>query len=280
MKKIRNCKSGALNTGTSKCPLDFKQIKYALIMAHGQKLPEQLTAQTFEKLCHDDLPARVCPVGEFVDYAKEGGEVQTSNVGYGPTAPNGVSAQKDTLTLGKSDDALRASLLRGMNEPRDVYFVDGDNIIYGYDDGTDILAGIPMSSVYPDGAVFSGAEKAPMTVNFCYADIRDALEHINFMQLDFDISSVAMGLVGVILKEVSTGQYKIIEEIGGLDRTEEFGQAIQTGASTCVLNGSTVTYKSGQIAITSDSTPTLAAPSVLYAAEVKGIYYVRTEKTK
>lgn len=280
MKRTRNCNSAAMSTGISKCPVDMTRIKGALIVERGKALPADLDAAKLEQLCHDDRPERVYPLFTFVEFARNGGEVQTGNTGYGPTGVTGLSARTDTFTMAKADLGLASSLMKCMQHYFDAYFVDDKNNIYGYDGGDGKLKGIQMAAIYSDNPVFSsGTDKTTMTVSFCYEDVQDAMENMNFMPADFNVSGSAYGLTPVVLCEVKSGKYAIIEEKGGYDRTEEFGEALADGAGTTIVGATSVEYADGVLSITAsgDSQPALAKPSVLYAAGVKGVEYVRTE---
>lgn len=273
--KIRNCKGNALSTGVSACPYDREKVIMAIVVAHGQKLPGDLSGDTLEELCHADRPARIMPIGQFVEYAKSGGEPNVAAVGYGPNQVSDVSALTDQFTMGVFNDVLAQSLSRTMNSLFDVYFVDKNNVLYGFDDGTDTLAGFPMASVYPTITQFptSGA-KATLLVNFCYQDARKAFENTNYEQLDFNASSFVYGLTPVKFHKVEANKYKIIEAIGGLDRTAEFGEIIGK-TPTAVLKGTTtgVTYDEDTetITISTSTTPQLKSPAELYKAGIKGI---------
>lgn len=273
--KVRTCKGNALITGASACPYDREKIVMAIVVAQGQKLPADLSGDILEELCHADRPARIMPIATFVEYAKSGGEPNVSAVGYGPNQVSDVSALTDTFTMGTYNDVLAQSLSRTMNTLYDVYFVDKNNVIYGLDDGTDILAGFPMASIYPTITQFptSGA-KSTLLVNFCYQDARKAFENTNYEQLDFNVASFVYGLVPVKFLSVDTNKFKIVEAIGGLDRTSEFGEIIAK-TPTAVIKGSAtgVTYDSDTetLTISSTTTPTLKTPAELYTAGVKGI---------
>ena len=39
MRKIRTCKGGRMNTGSSACKIDWKKVKGAIMVEHGVKLP-------------------------------------------------------------------------------------------------------------------------------------------------------------------------------------------------------------------------------------------------
>ncbi len=273
--KIRTCKGNALNTGVSACPYDREKIIMAIVLAHGRKLPADLTGDALEQLCHADRPARIMPISQFVEYAKSGGEPNVAAVGYGPNQVSDVSALTDTFTMGVFNDVLAQSLSRTMNTLFDVYFVDKNNVIFGMDDGTDTLAGFPMASVYPTITPFptSGA-KATLLVNFCYQDARKAFENTNYEQLDFNVSTFVYGLTPVKFVKVENNKYKLVEAIGGLDRTAEFGDIISK-TPTAVFKGSAtgVTYDADTetITISAASTPQLKSPAELYEAGIKGI---------
>ena len=86
------------------------------------------------------------------------------------------------------------------------------------------------------------------------------------------------GLVPVDLVENAAGKFRVIESIGGYDRTEEFGAAIATGAAS-VLNGvTTAAYADGVLTITpaQGATPSLKNPSVLLVNDIPGIEWNRT----
>lgn len=273
--KVRTCKGNALSTGVSACPYDRDKIIFAIVVAHGVKLPADITGDTIEELCHADRPERIMPIGQFVEYAKNGGEPNVAAVGYGPNQVSDVSALTDAFTMGTFNDVLAQSLSRTMNTISDVYFVDKNNVIYGMDDGSDSLAGFPMACVYPTITQFptSGA-KATLLINFCYQDARKAFENTNFEQLDFNASSFMYGLTPVKFHKVEANKYKIVEAIGGLDRTAEFGDIIAK-TPTAVLKGNStgVTYDEDTetITISASATPQLKSPAELYKAGIKGI---------
>ena len=276
MRKVRNCNSSQLNTGVSKCQVDFEKVKGAIIVERGVKLPVDITGEKLEELCHADRPNRAMPVFLFVEYAKNGGEPQVSAIGYGGNQVSSVNALTETYTMDKFYEALNASLLKTMNTPFDVYFFDADNLLYGYNDGTDVLAGIPMSTIYPIATPHpTSSAKSTMTLNFCYEDAQDALENFDYVQLDFDPKRFAIGLVSVQIVNVEDTKYKIIETIGGYDRTAEFGSLIADKATSTLTGVSSAQYDEENEVLTltleDGKTPKLKSPAELYEAGIKGI---------
>lgn len=276
MRKIRNCNSTKLNTGVSKCQIDFAKIKGAIIVEKGVKLPEDLTGEKLEELCHAERPNRAMPVFVFVEYAKNGGEPQVSAVGYGGNQVSSVNARTDTFTMDKFYEALNSSMLKTMNTPFDVYYFDEKNMLYGYNDGTDVLAGVPMSTIYPIVTPHpTSSAKSTMTLNFCLEDAQSAMENVDYIQLDFDPKRFAIGLVGVQVVQIEGTKYKIVEAIGGYDRTPEFGALIADKVTSTMTGVSSAQYDSENEVLTltleNGKTPKLKSPAELYEAGIKGI---------
>ncbi len=281
MRKTRTCDSAELNTGGSACPIDWDKIKGAILVEHGKKLPVNLTAESLAEACHADRPDRVFPILTFVEYAKTGGEAQVSAVGYGPNQYNGINAQTDTFTLPRFDEMLNAELIRCASKQWDVYYFDGKKTLIGYNDGTEQLAGIPMSSVYPGSTPFStSSAKSSMTVNFAHLDAEDSQLNFDYIKLDFSPVNVVRGLTEVMLVEETSGKYKVVESIGGYDRTAEFADALSTNAEQVFTGVTSASYDKGLLTITpSSGNITVKQPSVLYANDIKWVDFVKIVKT-
>lgn len=282
MRPLRTCVSAQLNTGVSKCPPDFENMKGAILVSPGTKLPADLTAEKLEKLIHANLPDRAYGIVRFTEYAKNGGEVQTSANGYDGEAPTGVSARKDTFNLNKFYPELMAALTSTYTEPRDVYFFDDNNMLYGLNDGTDVLAGYPMTSVYADATPFNtSSAKATMSVVFAHENAKRAFIDFDYIQLGFNPQKCVLGLTPVKLEKIGTSgnAYKLYEKIGGYDVTSIYGPLIVSAGNT-VINGATsaVTYDDNAQTLTIASTGgadiRLKSPSVLYENDIKGIEQV------
>lgn len=277
MRKIRTCAGTRINSGSSACKIDWSKVKGAIMVEPGKKLPDDITGDKLAELCHAERPNRIYPISPLIEYAKNGGEAQVSAVGYGPNQFNGLNAQTDTFTLAGFDEALNAQLLKAASREWDVYFLNKDNMLIGYNDGTDSLAGIPMSTVYPTVTQYptSGA-KSTMTVSFCHMDAEDSQMHFDFIQLDFDPKYFLRGLVDVKFVSTTNNKYKIVEKIGAYDRTPEFGQLIADKAAEVLNNVTTATYADGVLTITpkDSGVPSLKAPSVLFENNIKYIEQV------
>lgn len=278
MRKIRNCNASALNTGISKCPIDFSRIKGAIIVPEGTKLPADLTGDKLEELAHEDQGARAYGTPVFVEFAKNGGEAQTGSTGYGGVQVTGYSDRTDTFTLDAFYPEVMSGFVKNCNRKYGAYFYDDNNVIYGVNDGTEVLAPYAMNSIYADATPYrtSGAA-ATMNLCFAYSDAKEAFANFDYVQLDFNPRKYVLGLTAVELAKVGDGnKYKIVEKIGGYDLTALYGEAIASAAS--VISGATttaITYSADDetltIAASDGAVPKLKSPKVLYAAGIKGI---------
>lgn len=277
MSRIRSCASNSFFTGKSVCEIDYDKIKYLLLTKHGVKLQYD-TLDNLRAMCHADLPNRAYGFPQIVNWEPNGGEVQTSQVGYGPNVYNGVSARTDAFTVDKFRHYLRAEILKNVDEEFDMYLIDAKNNLYGLNDGTDELAGIPVT-IYPSGNDHPGAsDKASLAVNVSYVDVEEYMMKLDVVPLDYAARSAVYGLMPVTLEKVgSTGNnYKLVEYYGKGEATAKFGELISDNVAS-VLNGATAaTYDATNnyitVTLASDSTaPTLKAASVLEANGIYGI---------
>lgn len=270
MSKYRQCPGTAtFNTGSSVCPLDPGKVKAIILTLQGHKLPAELSAESIEAACHGDRPNRIFPIKTIVEYAPSGGEAQSSAVGYGPTKVTGYSARADVWTLEDYDMSLQANLAAAKNVAFDAYFVDDNNVIYGINDGTDELAGIPLSGVYPNTQPWdtSGAN-ANLTITTMFKDWEKYIKNASVRQADFDVVEALRGLVYVDIVQDGEG-YLVVEHFGGLDVTSYYGELIATNATSVLPEATGVSYEDGKLKAT--GTVALAAPSVLQSVGVLGI---------
>lgn len=263
------------NTGLSKCPLDPDKIKGIILVQHGYKLPENLTAEALKAACHADRPARLLPILNIVEYAPSGGEAQVGATGYGPNRITGYSARTDTFTIGEYDLALKANLANAKNVALDMYPFDINNVIYGVKDGTDKLAGIELSGVYPGGQDWdSSGQEANLTVNAMFKDVEKYMKNQDVIVADFNIEDALTGLVYVdLVQSGAAGSYKLVEHFGKLDVTSYYGAAFKASSNKSVIVGaSAIDYEpANQVLKVTGTVSGLALPSVLYAAGIEGL---------
>lgn len=281
MRKLRTCDSAQLNTGFSKCEIPYDKLLGAIVVPYGTKLPADLTADKLEELAHEDPATRISVIRRFVEAAKNGGETQTSAVGYGPEQITGISARKDTMTIDRYSIAVDAAISKAGNNKCGVYYYDCDGILYGINDGTDVLAPFPMSNIYSDSTPFkTSGNAAQLTVTFSHEDAKLSKENADFVKLDFHPDKVEnVALTEVVLKKStdSGSSYKLYEKVGGYDVTPIYGPLIVAAGDT-VINGSTsaATYNEadGTLTIAGTGEVSLKSPKILYQNDIKGIIQV------
>lgn len=269
----RKCPGVAtFNTGSSVCVLDPGKIKAIILTIHGHKIPTEKTAEAFEKACHADRPGRIFPIKTIVEYAPSGGEAQTSATGYGPTKVTGYSAKNDVWTLQDYDASLKANIMAAKNVAFDAYFVDENNVVYGVNDGTEDLAGIPLSGVYPGGQDWdSSGTEANLTIATMFKDYEKYVKNADVRAYDFDVVDALKGLVYVDLVSTESNKYKLIEHFGKLDITEYYGELLAKNAETALNGATSASYADGVITTVGEGSITLASPSVLQESGITGI---------
>lgn len=281
MRKLRTCDSAHLNTGVSKCPPNFGKKKMAIIVPYGTKLPADLDADKLEELAHAALASRIYGVGTFTEYAKNGGEAQTSTDGYGPEEVTGYSPLKETYNLAYAPE-VHAAFVRAKGSKWGVYFIDEGGLLYGENDGTDTLAPFPMANIYTDVTPSpTSSAKASMTITFSYEDTETAYRNYDYEKLGFNVRNLVLGLTQVSLEKVgaSGDKYKIVEKVGGYDATEIYGPLIATAGAT-VIEGATAASayneadKNLTITATGSAAVRLKDPATLFEKGIKGIEQV------
>lgn len=275
MARIRTCAGNSFFTGKSVCDIDYNKIKYLVLVKHGVKL-EYDSLANLRAMCHADLPNRAYGFPQIINWEPNGGEVQTSQVGYGPNVYNGVGPRTDAFTIDKYRHYLRAEILKNVDEEFDMYLIDAKNNLYGLNDGTETLAGIPVT-IYPSGNDHPGAsDKASLAVNVSYIDVEEYMINLDVVKLGFSASSAVYGLMPVTLEKVGTtgNNYKLVEFYGKGDATAKYGELIADNASNVLTGATAATYDAENkyltITLATGATaPTLKLASVL---ETNGIY--------
>ena len=262
--------AAGFNTGQNFCPLQPGKAKAVILVYHGKKLPAELTADNLEKACHADGQDRIFPILGISEYCTSGGEANTSEHGYAGTSITGYSPRTDTFTLAKFNMALQANLVSNKATTFDMYVVDENDVIYGIDDASDSLAGIPLTGVYPTGQPFSSSgQVAYLAFNALYADIEAYMKNASAKGATFNVPGALTGLVFAEFIQVGEGKYKLVDHYDRTDLTSYYGALIAEHAETVLTSGTSVSYTEGVLTITGE--PKLAVPSVLQENGIIGI---------
>lgn len=271
---IRSCGSASgFNTGQNYCPFQPGKVKGLILTIHGKKLPKELTAESLEQACHADYPERIYPIMGISEYAVSGGDANTSENGYAGSEITGYSARTDTFTLAKFNLSLQANLVANKSTLFDMYVILEDNIIWGMDDGSDTLAGHPLSGVYPTGQQFtSSGQKAFLAFNAMYSDIENSMKKATIKQVNINLETSLKGLSYVDFVPTGAGQntYKMVDHFDRTDITPYYGAQLSEKATTVITGVTGMEYSNGVLTATG-GTPTLKLPSVLQTNGILGI---------
>jgi hypothetical protein len=151
-----------------------------------------------------------------------------------------------------------------------MYVVDENDVIYGIDDASDALAGIPLTGVYPTGQPFSSSgQVAYLAFNALYADIEAYMKNASAKGATFNVPGALTGLVFAEFIEIEDGKYKLVDHYDRTDLTAYYGAQIASKAATVLVSGSTASYSDGVLTISGE--PKLATPSVLQENGIIGI---------
>lgn len=262
--------AAGFNTGQNYCPLQPGKAKAIILTYHGKKLPKNLTAESLEVACHADGQDRIFPILGISEYATSGGEANTTENGYAGSSITGYSPRTDTFTLAKYNMALQANLVANKATTFDMYVVDENDVIYGIDDASDELAGIPLTGVYPTGQPFSSSgQTAYLAFNALYADTEAYLKNVSAKGATFNVPGALVGLVFAEFIQIGDNQYKLVDHYDRTDLTTYYGADIAKNAATALIEGTSASYSNGILTIT--GTPKLATPSVLQGIGIIGI---------
>lgn len=243
MEQVRDCGSGRFNTGHSRCPLVPEYIRAIILAERGVKLPTKITLEELEKALHADRPGRLYGVKNVVEFAPNGGEVQTSNTGYGSTEVSGYSAYTAAFTMEKFDAGFRANILRIKNTPMQVWYVDKNNVIWGENDADGSLKGFDLSGVYISGQDNSASgTRANNVLNLMYTDVEKSWMYPKQVSPLFAVVSAIEGLrfVDVVKKDGAANEYYVCDYYDRLNVGQYFSDSLAEIA--CWKGASAVEY--------------------------------------
>lgn len=276
MEQVRDCGSNRFNTGHSRCPLVPEYIKAVILAERGVKLPAGLTLDALEKGFHADIPNRLYGVRGVVEFAPNGGEVQTSNTGYGPMEVSGYGAYTAAFTMEKFDAGFRANIMRIKNTPMQVWYVDKNNIIWGESAADGTCKGIDLSGVYISGQDnYASGTRANNVLNLMYSDVEKSWMYPKQISASFNIVPVIDGLrfVDVVKKEGAENEYFVCDHYDRLNVGQYFSEALSEvkcwkGVTAAEYLSASKTFK---LTVTGNAVPALVAPSILQTNGVTGI---------
>lgn len=168
---------------------------------------------------YEDGVMRMMPVNGIFANTPTGGEITTSQVGYGPTTPVELSAYNDIFQI-QAGLCLYKELSQANGNPYRVFRRDKNGYIYGTvvtRGGIDYFAGFEANIYAYTTKATDGSTAGGVFLGIYYgANYENEMKNINV----YSISNVPEGLLGVSLqKGPTTGTARVITSCGGTDIT-------------------------------------------------------------
>lgn len=164
---------------------------------------------------------RMMPVKNIWNDTVSGGEINTSQVGYGPITPTGLSAASSEFQIG-AGLCFYKELSRANKNKYRVFRIDKEGYIYGT---VKVVAGESYFVGF-EATVFARTTKATDDSTeggvFLYvsysANYENEMKNVNA----FQVNNIPDGLIGVTLqKGAGAGQVKVISSCAGSDVTSD-----------------------------------------------------------
>lgn len=274
---IGNCSKDRPRTGKGRCD-KTEGLTTSLILTDPNALYPLDSAEFIEGMegwVSDTGIMRMMPVHGLINDTPTGGEVSTSQVGYGPTSPVNLSAYSNLFQI-DAGLCLYKELSKANRDTYRVFRVDSQGYIYGTvvtKNGVNYFAGFEAKVYcYPGKATDLTTEGGVFLGVYYGSDYELEMQNINA----FEVGKIPEGLVGVLLQKGTTsGTAKVVGSCGGDDYTTLYGAdwtqtmfVNSTGANptSVVYNAST-----GLLTFTPVADYKVASASVLADGNILGL---------
>jgi hypothetical protein len=193
---------------------------------------------------------RVTPLlSGLTDYQINGGDVRTSQEGFGPETPIGVNAKTIQYIFNEGGLCLYKQLKKLNGRQMRVFPVDTDRVAYGTvinENGTDKFRGF-SATVWVTRRDNNGSQGGAILLSVYYGSDYD--------NEDTNMASVALteayeGLTGVVLMKTGSGMAKFVIACSGDDLTETYSNDLADKAlykDTAGANPTSVSYNNGEL---------------------------------
>ncbi len=169
---------------------------------------------------------RITPlIGVVVDYNVSGGDVQTSQEGFGPEVPIGLNSKRGDYTIDSGGLCLLKQLKKTNGKQIRVFLVDNNNVSYGT---TAVLNGVEkirgfLCKVWSTKRDNTGSQNGAIILSIFF-DANYENEENNLAAIS--LAETYEGLTGVILKKTTTGKAKLVIACSGDDITKTYGDSL------------------------------------------------------
>ncbi len=217
---------------------------------------------------------RVTPLmGGLTDYQVTGGDVKTSQEGFGPDTPIGINAKSVQYIINKGGLCLLKQLKKFNGKQVRIFPVDSNNVAYGTVaemDGVEKFRGF-LATLWTTKRDNTGSQGGAILLNVYYdADYENEENNMAAIAL----TSPMEGLTGVVLKKTATGKAKFVIACSGDDLTDTYGASLAVATlykNTAGENPTTVTYADAVLTFVPVGSYTVADAETLNAAGIEGL---------
>lgn len=274
---ITNCEKERPLTGRGNCYLTEGLTDAIILTSLNAYYPldiEEFNAGVDEWVGDNGIK-RMMPIKGVIADTPSGGEINTSQVGYGPIKPVNLSPYSDVFQI-EGGLCLYKELSSANGQSYRVFRVDKQGYIYGTIvnvGGVDYFAGFEASVYAYQTKATDQTTAGGLFLGVYYgSNYEKEMQNINA----FEVDNIPDGLVGVLLqKGTSAGTIKVVGSCGGDDYTSQFGSEWD---ETCFVNTSganptDVTFDSqtGLITLAPTGSYKVVSASILQSANIFGI---------
>jgi hypothetical protein len=165
---------------------------------------------------------RVTPlIGVVTDYQLTGGDVKTSQEGFGPEVPIGLNAKRVDYVIDKGGLCLLKQLKKFNAREVRVFLVDINKVAYGTvitENASDKFRGF-LATVWVTKRDNTGSQAGAIILSLFYsADYENEENNMSSVELSENIE----GLTGVVLQRTGPGTAKFIIACSGDDLTSTY----------------------------------------------------------
>jgi len=273
------CKgSQKVHTKVGECSM-FEGTPYGFII-HDKNVSYSLDDVVFNTEIKEGIIAsgidRITPLlGGLTDYQVTGGDVRTSQEGFGPEEPIGINAKRVDYIINKGGLCLLRQLKKLNGKQVRVFPVDNNKVAYGTVatiDGVDKFRGF-LAQVWATKRDNTGSQNGAIIFSVFYdAEYENEEDKMAAIALTETIE----GLTGVVLKKTETGKAKFVIACSGDDLTDTYKTTLATATlykDSLGENPTTVSYDAATAELTFDPVGkyTIADAETLNTAGIEGM---------
>jgi hypothetical protein len=196
---------------------------------------------------------RVIPImNGIVSASPNGGDLRTSQEGFGPEIPNGLNALRVDYIINEGGECLYKQLAKLNKRRLNVFRVDNSLKVFGTietKESVDKFRGYSVTvGVAP--RISTGDQTGAIILSLFYSAKYEA-EAINSNAID--LNETIEGLSGLVLKKTAAGKAKVVTACDGTDITAEYGSDLAEASLYKNKSGgspTSVAYANGELTFT------------------------------